>query len=62
MSKLTTTQKLEMYHKRKAGYTIPALSKEYNIRTSNIEYLISLIDNHGENIIQRERKTFTQRN
>ncbi len=30
MAKLTREQKIELYKKRKEGYSLPSLSKEYN--------------------------------
>ncbi len=31
MAKLTREQKIELYKKRKEGYSLPSLSKEYQI-------------------------------
>lgn len=50
MSKLTREQKLEIYKKRKQGKTLKELSIKYNIRVNDIQYLIKLIDLHGERI------------
>lgn len=55
MSKLTRKQKIEIYNKRKNGYTLPFLSKEYGIRDSIISYLVSLIDYHGVNILRTDQ-------
>ena len=55
MSKLTREQKIEIYEKRKQGKSIVSLSKEYNVRRCNINYLISLIDKHGENILRKDK-------
>lgn len=44
MAKLTNEQKIEIYNKRKMGYTLNMLSTEYNINVHGIEYLVRLID------------------
>ncbi len=49
MAKLTREQKIELYKKRKQGETVSSLSKEYQIRSDNIKYLVRLIDRHGKN-------------
>ena len=40
MAKLTNEQKIEIYNKRKMGYTLNMLSTEYNINVHGIEYLV----------------------
>ena len=40
MAKLTNEQKIEIYNKRKMGYTLNMLSTEYNINVHSIEYLV----------------------
>ena len=52
MAKLTREQKIEIYSRRKNGETAINLSKIYNIRLSNVNYLISLIDYHGIDILR----------
>lgn len=58
MAKLTRKDKIEIYHKRKQGKTISSLSKKYGIRKHNIQYLIRLIDYHGEEILRRDKNTY----
>lgn len=58
MSKLTREQKLEIYKRRKQGKTLKELSKEYNIRVTGIQYLIKLIDFHGESILRKDRNRY----
>ena len=53
MAKLTREQKIELYKKRKQGETVSSLSKEYQIRSDNIKYLVRLIDRHGFDILRR---------
>lgn len=57
MAKLTKEQKIEIYNKRKKGLTISSLAKKYSIRISNVNYLVALIDLHGEEILHRRRNT-----
>ena len=58
MSKLTREQKIQIYKKRKSGKTIPELSKEYRIRKDNIEYLIRLIDRHGNHVLRKDKNKY----
>lgn len=58
MAKITREEKLEIYQKRKTGYTISSLSKEYNIRKDNLCYLIKLIDTHGENVLRNGKNNY----
>lgn len=55
MTKITREQRIEIYKKRKQGKTSNSLSKEYAVHISKIEYLIRLIDKHGENILRKEK-------
>lgn len=58
MSKLTNDQRLEIYHKRKQGMTMTTLSKEYRISKAGIEYLIRLLDKHGEEILRQDKNRY----
>lgn len=58
MAKLTREQKLEIYHKRKAGESITNLSKQYDIRNNNIQYLIRLMDAHGEKVLRKDKNKY----
>lgn len=58
MAKLTRKQKIEIYTKRKNGVLMTILSKEYNIRCDNINYLIRLIDKHGFNILRKNKNNY----
>ena len=55
MAKLTREQKIEIYEKRKKGISFSKLSKEYNIRKDNIQYLCRLIDRHGIDILRKDK-------
>lgn len=55
LAKLTRQQKLEIYVKRKAGYSMPRLSLEYDINASKIKYLCRLIDRHGPDILRQDK-------
>ena len=51
MAKLTREQKIEIYNKRKEGYTWLALSKMYGVVARNLRYLCRLIDYHGIDVL-----------
>ena len=55
MSKLTRENKIEIFERRKMGETISSLAKTFNIRESNIKYLIALIKKHGYNILREDK-------
>ncbi|MDB7979867.1 helix-turn-helix domain-containing protein [Faecalicoccus pleomorphus] len=58
MSKLTNDQRLEIYHKRKQGMTISDLAKLYNVNKHTIEYLIRLLDRHGEDVLRKRKNRY----
>ncbi|MED9811853.1 MAG: IS3 family transposase [Longibaculum muris] len=58
MAKLTREQKIELYKKRKQGETVSSLSKEYQIRSDNIKYLVRLIDRHGFDILRSNKNNY----
>lgn len=51
MAKLTRDQKIEIYKKRKEGYSYNTLSKIYQVRASNLKHLIRLIEYHGFDVL-----------
>ncbi|WP_339068392.1 IS3 family transposase [Fusobacterium animalis] len=55
MNKLTREEKIEIFERRKMGETISSLTKAFNIRESNIKYLIALIKKHGYNILREDK-------
>ena len=55
MSKLSYEDKLNIYKERKEGISIASLSNKYNVRDSGINYLISLIDKHGFDILRKSK-------
>jgi len=57
--KLSKEDKIEIYRKRKKGFTLPNLSQESNVNESLIKYLIRLIDTHGHEILNQTRKEYT---
>ena len=52
MRKLTYEDKINLYNDRKNGLSRSTLSKKYKIRTCSIDYLVSLIDKHGYDILR----------
>ena len=55
MRKLTKEDKIEIYERRKKGETISSLAKNFNIRESNIKYLVDLIEKHGYDILRKDK-------
>ena len=55
MSKLTREDKIKIYERRKRGETISSLAKNFNIRESNIKYLVDLIKKHGYDILRKDK-------
>lgn len=55
MSKLSYEQRIDIYNERKQGASISALSKKYNVRKNVIQYMTSLIDIHGVNILRKNK-------
>lgn len=53
MSKLTREQKIEIFKKKKTGYSVINLSNEYGKTEVEIKYLIRLIDYHGVDILRQ---------
>lgn len=58
MSKLAREQKIEIYQKRKSGVSIQKLALEYNMTKKNINYLVRLLDLHGENILRKDKNIY----
>ena len=58
MARLTREQRIEIYHKRKSGVTIPSLSKQYGLNKDKIWYLVKLIDKHGEDVLRRDSNRY----
>lgn len=52
MTKLSREQISQLYNERKNENTEKYLSKKYNIRKDRVNYLVSLIDYHGIDIIR----------
>jgi transposase len=55
MSKLTREQKIEIYHRRCKGESISSLTNNYSVSSSGINYLVKLIDCHGEAILRNDK-------
>ena len=55
MSKLSYEDKINLYNDRKDGMSKNALSQKYKIRTCSIDYLVSLIDIHGYDILRTSK-------
>lgn len=58
MSKLDNDQRMEIYHKRKQGVTIASLVKEYRVNKHRIEYLVRLLDRHGQKILRNGKNKY----
>ena len=55
MSKLTRKDKIEIYERKKKGETISSLTKSFDVRESNIRYIISLIKKHVYDILRKDK-------
>ena len=55
MSKLTYEDKIKLYNDRKNGVSVGNLSIKYNVRKCLINYMISLIDKHGLDILRTNK-------
>ena len=55
MSKLSYEQRIDIYNERKKGTSISVLSKKYNVRKNVIQYMVSLIDKHGIDILRKNK-------
>lgn len=60
MSKLSYEDKIEIYNKKKSGISRKSIAREYNIKESNIQYLVRLIDKHGYDALKTvKNKSYT---
>ena len=55
MSKLTYEDKINLYNDRKSGMSVQSLSIKYNVRKCLIDYMVSLIDKHGLDILRTSK-------
>ena len=55
MSKLTYEDKINLYIDKKKRMSIGSLSNKYKVRKSVINYLITLIDKHGIDILRTSK-------
>ena len=55
MSKLSYEQRIDIYNEKKHGTSIFVLSKKYNVRKNVIQYMTSLIDIHGIDILRKNK-------
>lgn len=58
MSKLNYNDKVEIYNKRKEGYTLSALQSQYRVTKHNIQYLVRLIDKHGFEMLRTSKNKY----
>ena len=60
MSKLNYEDKINIYNDRKNGLSVSSLMTKYGVRKTTIQYLISLIDKHGFDILRTNKnRSFT---
>ena len=60
MSKLTKQDKINIYNYwKKYGKTSTWLSNKYDVNSTNIRYLLKLIDRHGITILDRSYTTYS---
>lgn len=53
MAKITNEERLEIWRKWKEGKRAAALSREYGIHSTRIEYLVRLLNKHGPEILRQ---------
>ena len=58
MSKLTYEDRVEIYNKRKNGTSVINLSKQYRVHVNKINYLISLVDRKGLDILRKDKNKY----
>ena len=58
MSKLTYEDRIEIYTKRKNGTSAINLSKQYGINVNKINYLVSLIDRNGLDVLRKNKNKY----
>ena len=58
MSKLTYEDRIEIYTKRKNGTSATNLSKQYGINVNKINYLVSLIDRNGLDVLRKNKNKY----
>ena len=58
MSKLTYEDRIEIYTKRKNGTSAINLSKQYGVHVNKINYLISLVDKNGLDILRKDKNKY----
>ena len=58
MSKLTREQKIEIYKRRKSGETVSSLTQKFNIKMEAVNYLVSLIDLHGFDVLRTDKNNY----
>ena len=58
MSKLTYEDRIEIYTKRKSGTSAINLSKQYGVHINKINYLISLVDRNGLDILRKDKNKY----
>jgi len=61
MSKLSYEDKVKIYKLKKQGETAINLSKRYNIRRENVNYMVRIIDKHGLDVLRKNtNKIYTK--
>ena len=61
MSKLSYEDKINLYNDRKNGMSVGSLTIKYNVRKCVIDYMVSLIDKHGLDILRTgKNKIYTK--
>ncbi|HGI2221300.1 TPA: IS3 family transposase, partial [Streptococcus agalactiae] len=56
--KLSYEDKLEIYELRKIGMSWSQISQRYDVRISNLKYMIKLMDRDGVEIVEKGRNEY----
>lgn len=58
MSKLSYEDRINLYKDKKKGMSSKSLSIKYQIRTCLVDYIVSLIDKHGYDVLRTNKNIF----
>lgn len=56
--KLSYEDKLEIYELRKRGVLWSQISQRYDVRMSNLKYMVKLMDRYGVEIVKRDKNNY----
>ena len=57
--KLSKKKKLEIYQKKKEGMRLSEINRVYGVDTSDIKYLIRLVDTYGPDVLSDQKAHYS---